>query len=59
MASATINDSSLQGLLQESLMSTGNVADSAIVRKKDGTIRAGTTGFKVVFSSVSRSKDYS
>ena len=37
----------LQSLLQDSLIATGNVDNCAIVRKKDVSLRASSSGFTV------------
>eukprot|EP00048_Salpingoeca_helianthica_P017460 m.237342 g.237342 ORF g.237342 m.237342 type:complete len:137 (-) comp21069_c0_seq1:63-473(-) len=46
-SSANTVDAGLQQLLQETILVTGHVADCAVIRRKDGAVRAGTSGFKV------------
>lgn len=42
-----MSEPGFQTLLQSTLIASNNVADAAIVRKKDGAIKALTSGFKV------------
>lgn len=52
------NDSSLQVLLRDALVSTGHVCDAAILRKKDGAMMALTPGFKVTFFIAISQEDF-